>query len=438
MTAREKKPTKRDRGDGAIVRHVYRTTPKAGPNPGVPIGEWIPKGDTAIKWVRHPDGQWIRWRRTSTWYVRYSFRGKPRLESSHSTKRADAVTLLKQRREEMGLDRRGLAPFTGPDRERVTFEDLHQIAVHQTRRQPRKSAKSWRPAWKALAGFFAGMRAMRITHATLNEYVAYRLAMSRARGTIRVELATLRHAIKLAAIDGLALCPTFPSVEPSAPRKGFFEPDQYQALLAELPEAIQAVVRFLRETGWRLSEGLTLQWRQVDFPARVVRLDPGMTKNDEGRTFPFGVLPELEMLLQAQRARTSAIEASTGRLIPHIFHEDGRPIGAKRVYRAWWPAVKAAGLYREWPHPEETGKTCRGPIPHDFRRTAARDLVQAGVPERVAMDITGHKTRSVFDRYHIVSETDKTQGIEKLARFRQGQVEAPATVVSLQARRRSR
>ena len=282
------------------------------------------------------------------------------------------------------------------------------------------------------------MKARAIDHAKLQEYVIHRLAMKRSRGTIRVELATLRRAFRLAAIDGKAICPTFPTVAPSTPRKGFFEADQYTALLSALPEAIQAVVIFLRETGWRLSEGLSLQWRQVDFAAQVVHLEPATTKNDEGRTFPYGVLPELDTLLRAQREKTRAVEAATGSLVLHVFHDQGRPIWEKRFYRAWWAAAKAAGIYREWPHPE-TGKTCRGPIPHDFRRTAVRDLVTgAGVPEKVAMTITGHKTRAIFDRYHIVSETDKTQGIAQLARFRQGQAKAPRTVVSLQAAQRAR
>lgn len=131
-----------------------------------------------------------------------------------------------------------------------------------------------------------------------------------------------------------------------------------------------------------------------------MRLDPGQTKNKEGRLFPYSdLLPELRDVIEAQWKETKRIEQAQGIVCPHVFHREGNAI---RDFRhAWHAACEAAGV--------------PGKIPHDFRRSAVRNLVRAGVPEGTAMMLTGHKTRSVFDRYDIVNEADLREAVSKLA-----------------------
>jgi integrase len=91
-------------------------------------------------------------------------------------------------------------------------------------------------------------------------------------------------------------------------------------------------------------------------------------------------------------------QRESGQIIPHVFHAHGRRIA--KYDRVWGQACQAAGL------PDK--------ILHDFRRTAVRNMVKAGIPERVAMQMSGHKTRSVFDRYHIVSDGDLQEAAKRL------------------------
>lgn len=149
-----------------------------------------------------------------------------------------------------------------------------------------------------------------------------------------------------------------------------------------------------------------------------MRLEPDTTKNREGRQFPYADLPERKAVIDAQWAEHAALKKS-GTICPYVFQRSGKKkqgIRVKNFRRAWLTATKAAG--------------CPGRIPHDFRRTAVRNLVRAGVPEKTAMTITGHKTRSVFDRYDIVNEQDQREAVRKLAGTIPGTIGGSATQTS--------
>lgn len=217
--------------------------------------------------------------------------------------------------------------------------------------------------------------------------------------TINRELQTLKRIVSLAIESGrLAGKPKIKMLRESAPRAGFLEREQMVSVLRHLPEELQPVVAFTYITGWRMAaEVLPLEWRQVDFAAGEVRLDAGTTKNREVRVFPMTA--ELRAVLEGQRARHEQFKKD-GIVTPPVFWRmlakgrggDMQPQRIVSLNKAWKVACRAAG--------------CPGRIPHDMRRSAVRNLVRAGITERVAMQMTGHKTRSVFERYNIVSGGD--------------------------------
>jgi len=139
----------------------------------------------------------------------------------------------------------------------------------------------------------------------------------------------------------------------------------------------------------------SLQWEG----RTPVRLRPEISKTKDGRVLPLHD-ELLDVIGRAQAKRT--LEC------PFVFHLKGKPVGDFR--KAWKTATKAAGL--------------AGVIVHDLRRTAIRNMVRAGVHERVVMSLSGHKTRSIFDRYNIVSEDDLVRASEMLHSHLQKQAKA--------------
>jgi hypothetical protein len=123
---------------------------------------------------------------------------------------------------------------------------------------------------------------------------------------------------------------------------------------------------------------------QVDLKAKRIRLEPGTTKNKEGRSLP--VYGEMLKSLQSEKEIRDAEYPEC----QAVFQRHGKQV--KNFRKAWASACECADL--------------AGLLFHDLRRTAVRNMVRAGIPEKIAMQISGHKTRSVFDRYNIVSDRD--------------------------------
>ena len=152
-------------------------------------------------------------------------------------------------------------------------------------------------------------------------------------------------------------------------------------------------------SGWRKQEILGLTWEEIDEAGGVIRLSPGRSKTLVGRILPIS--PPIAEALARRRARRDPDS-------PLVFHRDG--ITIRRWRTAWRTACQAAGVPTRFLH--------------DCRRTAARNLIRANVPERVAMLLTGHKSRAIFDRYNIIHEQELLDAGDQLVEYLAQQAQA--------------
>jgi len=334
------------------------------------------------------------YKRGKLWWLSYYAEGDHICESAQTKNRKEARRQLQERLGQIAEGR-----FVGPKADRGTFEQMAEDMLSDYRENQRKSIKDAMRCVSALGRFFGGRKAKSIEPKDLTAYKANRIADGLANGSINRELSALKRMFNLALEHGKIISkPHIGLLEENNVRQGFFEWGDFESVRARLPEYLRGPMTFAYLTGWReRDEVVTLSWSNVDFKAGTIRLEPGTTKNKDGRV--IYMTPEIRSLLEEQREKTLALQRQTEKIIPLVFHNAGQPIC--NYYKAWHKACREAG---------QSGK-----IPHDFRRTAVRNMVRAGIPERVAMQMTGHKTRSVFDRYHIVSEGDLKEAAQKLS-----------------------
>ena len=362
-------------------------------------------------------GKGTLYQRRGAWWVQYHVRGRRvRVRAEGATTRRAAQEFLNGR-----LGRAAEGRPLPPRVDRIEYAELAADLRLHYQTSGHRDAKDVERRLRPLDAFFAGWRVVDLDEAAITKYVAHGQASASRRGGGAGERDDQSRAVPARDHAPARRAPAEVSppahahaAQGSGTPGGFFEPAQFAAVRRLLRPDLQLAVDLAYTYGWRVrDEVLTLARRHVDLEAGTVRLDPGSTKNGEGRV--VYLTPALAGTVAEQVARMHTLERTLGRVIPWLFaHAADGPHNPKtgalrcqagdRVHdfrRTWRTACKNAG--------------CPGMLRHDFRRTAVRNLVNDGTPEKVAMTITGHKTRSVFDRYHIAAPEDLRAATARIA-----------------------
>lgn len=205
--------------------------------------------------------------------------------------------------------------------------------------------------------------------------------------------------------------------------------EEHEAIKAGLPPDEGDLVEYLLWSGWRSGEALGLRWKDVDERAQVIRIEK--TKSGRPRTLPYGRLPQLVAVIEKRRATTDEVQKRKGVIVRNVFARDGEPILYFRG--SWAAACVRAGLGEEIR--SDTGKVVERrllKLVHDYRRSFARNMSRAGVPEATIMKLAGWATASIFLRYNIVSEGDLGDGLARMAAMVERS--EPAKVTRMQVR----
>jgi len=355
-------------------------------------------------------GRIFRRKASPYWWVAYYAHGKEQREAARHVRTGkklenteqnqhEARRFLKRRLEEVAAERHGGHPFVGPQQERTTVNELLDALERDYRRRDKLGPKV-ACLTKPLRERFGTWRAVELTTEAAESYVEQLREQGYSNATINRRTQLLGQAFKIAVRNKqAAAAPHIPRLsEVGNERQGFFETADFEGTIAHLPEHLRDLCRFGFITGWRKSSIEALRWADVGQDVVYLRAENSKTRKAE--TVPLE--GELREIIERRRA-AAILQDKDGetRFVEHVFHRNGEPIGDFR--KAWATALKAAGV----PHR----------LFHDLRRTASRNMIAAGVPQTVAMKITGHRTDSTFRRYAIVNEEQKREALARTQEY---------------------
>lgn len=337
------------------------------------------------------------------WYAQiYDKNGKQRRLSTRTEVKQRAQSFLRN----LLVDKERDVFFVG-DLKKVRYGDLRAALLQNYTERGNRSlqilSNGDETIWglKALDEFFQykpkhpGLPVTRMTTDAAREFARKRQSEGVENATINNSLKCLRRMLNIAREDGkISTVPVIRMLKPSPPRKGFLLREQFETLLAKLPDRLRPLITFLYYCGVRLGEAKQIQWSQVDLSAALIRLEDEQTKTGEARTVP---LPDVLV-----------------KMLERMEPKEGTVFCTTNLAKEWHKACAAVGLGKLEKVEGKKFKRYSGLIVHDLRRSAIKNLMKAGVSEKVAMAISGHKTRTVFDRYHIVDSADVVEAMRKV------------------------
>ena len=347
---------------------------------------------------------------TSTWYIKYYKNGKPILEPTGTEDYDEAVAIL---RDKMA----GLASVQAySDRpERVRMNQLFDLVIEVGQIRGIVSQDDVELIIeKRLRPRFGDMLAQQVTNQEIRRYTKERLAEKKvakkkttnsdsnpklfAKATINKELAYLRRAFKLGASETPPLVihvPRFEMLDTSDNvREGTLEHEAYRKVRDLLNPHGRIALVLAYHTGARAGELRHIRIDRIDFKAARINLPGFTTKNGKPRYLPIFGDMQVEIEMAISKGNPDC---------PFLIQRDGQQVSKSGWKKNWATACESAGV--------------SAALFHDLRRTALTNMIDAGYSEKEAMEVSGHKTRAVFDRYHIISARRTREMASRLDAF---------------------
>jgi len=341
-------------------------------------------------------GDGFVFQRGRRWWIGYYKDRKFYREAVGTTKTAAKERLKEVHRQILG------GAFLTPQERRVTVDDLLDDLVIHLEVKGAASAAKVKSHLKAVRRELGHIRAVDLNTPAMERYQLSRLSAGRKPATVNRECEAVRQAFRMASRrtpPRVTSVPYIPMLKVENARQGFLSRTEIEAILANLTDPdVCDFVEWFWWTGMRPNEIRQLTWPMFDRETWSLALDPRAAKTRKGRVIPCEgpLLVIMQRRLQARRLDC-----------PLIFHrvskgKRGQPV--KDFSKQWKQALRAADL------PSTL-------IPYDLRRSALRNMVRGGTDFSVAMKLSGHRTRSTFDRYNITDEQDLRTAVARTAQY---------------------